>query len=158
MHSLGEFHKLDITSLMCCVTSVCIFTHCFYSVTREPKLWQQYFEVHWISALCTHHGMLLDTVASVSVSFHLFARKMQSFNTLHRGCCLRKFFGAKEVRNPSNISRCTFRKKKSTCNLIKCATTGALKHHWSTGESAKEKCFQCTCTCRFKKRSSSSTL
>ena len=29
-------------------------------------------------------------------------------------------------------------KKKSTCNLIKCATTGALKHHWGTGESAKE--------------------
>ena len=33
-------------------------------------------------------------------------------------------------------------------------TTGALKNHWSTGESAKEKCFQCTCTCRFKKRDS----
>ena len=44
-------------------------------------------------------------------------------------------------------------KKKNSCNLIKRATTGALKHHWSTGESAKEKCFQCTGTCRFKKRS-----
>ena len=32
-------------------------------------------------------------------------------------------------------------KKKSTCNLIKRATTGALKHHWSTGESAKENAF-----------------
>ena len=31
---------------------------------------------------------------------------------------------------------------------------GALKNHWSTGESAKQKCFQC----RFKKRDSSSTL
>ena len=33
-------------------------------------------------------------------------------------------------------------------------TTGALKNHWSTGESAKEKCFQC----RFKKRDSIAAL
>ena len=78
-----------------------------------------YFEVHWISALCTHHGMLLGTVASVSVSFHLFARKIQSFNTLHQGCCLRKFFGPKiRSKEPEQHFLVPVQKKKVHVTLL----------------------------------------
>ena len=110
LHTVVLENSLNLTLHLWCVV-LHFHTVLLFRCTR-PKLWQQHFEVHWISALSRHHGMLLGTVASVSVSFHLFARKIQSFNTLHQGCCLRKFFGAKEVRSPSNISRCPFRKKK----------------------------------------------
>ena len=158
LHSFGEFHKLDITSLMCCVTSVLHFhTLLLFCCTRAQIMTAIFWST--LDKCVVHTSWNVIRYCSFSFSFisFIFARKIQSFNTLPQGCCLRKFFGPKEVRSPSNISRCPF-KKKSTCNLIKRATTGALKHHWSTGESAKEKCFQCTCTSRFKKRSSSSTL
>ena len=160
LHSTWEFHKLDVTSLMCCVTSVLHFhTVLLFCGMRAQIIMTAIF---WstLDKCVVHTSWNVIRYCSFSFSFISFICQKNTviqYKSLHQGCCLRKFFGPKEVRSPSNISRCPF-KKKNSCNLIKRATTGALKHHWSTGESAKEKCFQCTCTCRFKKRSSSSTL
>ena len=136
---------------MCCVTSVLHFhTLLLFCYTRAQIMTATFWSTLYKCVVHTSWNVIRYCSFSF-ISFICQKNTVIQYKSLHQGCCLRKFFGPKEVRSPSNISRCPF-KKKNSCNLVKRATTGALKHHWSTGESAKEKCFQYTCTCRFKKR------
>ena len=112
LHSFGEFHKLDITSLMCCVTSVLHFhTLLLFCYTRAQIMTAIFWST--LDKCVVHTSWNVIRYCSFSfISFICQKNTVIQYKSLHQGCCLRKFFGAKEVRSPSNISRCPFKKKK----------------------------------------------